>query len=280
MGDPETKIYPINTGWLEADLGTYVFLEGPCGKEDLESGLLFLVESGGQKILVDTGLCDEERATRYHHKCQKRGCLEVHDHLRRVLSVEPDEIDAIIFTHLHWDHVQNMRQFRRARYICPATEIQWAYNPLPLYYRTYESPALGIEPAYYGCSFELVHGETEIFPGITMFDTPGHSPGHMAVSVKTAAGDIVIAGDAVFQARNMEPNEEEKWRYWVPARFVNSIEGWRSVEEIDKRADFILPCHDEAVGEHDVYPYPGMKLRERRQAMPGLPFYFAGLQTG
>ena len=277
MGKDNTKIYPINTGWLEADLGTYIFWKGPAGKKIWNPVYCFLVDTGDRKILIDTGLCDEERATRYHHKCQKRGCLEAHEHLRQKLGIDPDEIDAVIFTHLHWDHVQNMKEFRRARYICPEIEIKWAYNPLPLYYRTYESPVLGIEPAYTGCSFELVHGETEIFPGITMFDTPGHSPGHMAVTVETEAGDIVIAGDAVFQARNMEPNEEEKWRYWVPARFVSSIDGWRSVEEIDKRADFILPCHDEAVGEHEVYPYPGMKLRERRKPMPGLQFYFAGM---
>ena len=277
MGVHDTKIYPINTGWLEADLGTYIFWKGPAGKKTWTPVFCFLVDTGDRKILIDTGLCDEERATRYHHKCQKRGCLEVQGHLRQKLGIDPDEIDAIIFTHLHWDHVQNMKAFRRARYICPEIEIKWAYNPLPLYYRTYESPVLGIEPAYAGCSFELVHGEAEIFPGITMFDTPGHSPGHMAVTVATAAGDIVIAGDAIFQARNMEPNEEEKWRYWVPARFVNSIDGWRSVEEIDKRADFILACHDAAVGGHEVYPYPGMKLRERRKPMPGLQFYFAGM---
>ncbi len=48
-----------------------------------------------------------------------------------------------------------------------------------------------------------------------MFHTPGHSVGHMAVTVATTAGDVVIVGDAIFQARNLEPNEEEKWRYWV-----------------------------------------------------------------
>ena len=170
-----------------------------------------------------------------------------------------------------------MKKFPNARFICPEVEIKWAYNPLPLYYRTYESPVLGIEPAYYGCSFELVHGETEIVPGISVFDTPGHSPGHMAVTVATSAGDIVLAGDAIFQARNMEPNEEEKWRYWVPARFVNSIEGWKSVEEIDKRADYILACHDEAVGAHKVYPFKGMETRIRRKHIPGYSFYFADL---
>ncbi len=90
----------------------------------------------------------------------------------------------------------------------------------------------------------------------------------------------MIVGDAIFQARNLEPNDEEKWRYWVPARFVNSVEGWKSVEEIDKRADYILPCHDEACGISDVYPFPGMKLRERRKHIPGFHFYFGDMPAG
>ena len=277
MGVAETRIYPINTGWLEADLGTYVFWKGPAGKKIWNPVYCFYVDTGEHKIMVDTGLCDEPRATKFHHKCQKRGCMEAPSHLQKVIGVHPDEIDIVIFTHLHWDHVQNMKAFRNARYICPEIEIKWAYNPLPLYYRTYESPILGIEPAYFGCQFELVHGETEIVPGISMFETPGHSPGHMAVVVETSAGDITIAGDAVFQARNLEPNTEEKWRYWVPARFVDSIAGWKSVEEIDKRSDYVLPCHDEAVGDHEFYPFDGMKLRERRKFVPGCPFYFADM---
>lgn len=280
MGVAETKIYPINTGWLEADLGTYIFWKGPAGQKIWNPTFCFYVDTGTHKILVDTGLCDEERATRYHHKCDKRGCLQVHEHLEQRLGVRPEEIDAIVFTHLHWDHVQNLKRFPGARLIAPAGEVAMAYNPLPLYYRTYECGILGIEPAYAGCVFETVEEESEVLPGITMFHTPGHSVGHMAVSVATSAGDIVIAGDAIFQARNLEPNAEERWRYWVPARFVNAVEGWMSVEEIDKRADYILPCHDKACGEHEVYPYEGMPLRRRRVAIPGFPFWTGDMPAG
>ena len=71
----------------------------------------------------------------------------------------------------------------------------------------------------------------------------------------TSVGNIVVAGDAIFVERNLEPNPAEKWRHWVPARFVNSYEGWKSVEEIDKRADYVLPCHDEvANARSDVFP--------------------------
>lgn len=280
MGIAETKIYPINTGWLEADLGTYIFWKGPAGQKIWNPCYCYYVDTGEHKILIDTGLCDEARATRWHHKCDKRGATEVHRHLKERLGVDPSEIDAIVFTHLHWDHVQNMKEFPRARYIAPSAEIEMAYNPLPLYYRTYECGILGIEPAYAGCVFEGVAHETEVLPGLTMFHTPGHSVGHMAVSVATAAGDVVVCGDAIFQARNLEPNPAEMWRYWVPARFVNSVEGWRSVEEIDKRADYVLACHDKACGDHEVYPFEGMALRKRRQFIPGYPFYFGDMPAG
>ncbi|MEO0637695.1 MAG: N-acyl homoserine lactonase family protein [Pseudomonadota bacterium] len=280
MGVAETQIYPINTGWLQADLGTYTFWKGPAGEKFWNPCYCYYVDTGDMKILVDTGLCDEERATKYHHNCQKRGCTEVHLHLKEKLGVDPDEIDAIVFTHLHWDHVQNMKEFKNARYIAPKAEIEMAYNPLPLYYNTYECGILGIEPAYAGCVFEAVEDECEVLPGITMFHTPGHSVGHMAVTVATSAGNIVICGDAIFQARNMEPNPKERWRYWVPARFVNSVEGWKSVEEIDKRADYILPCHDAACGDHEYYPFEGMELRKRRQHIPGFKFYFGDMPPG
>jgi hypothetical protein len=95
----------------------------------------------------------------------------------------------------------------------------------------------------------------------------------MSVQVETTAGTVVIAGDAIFQLRNMEPNEEEHWRYWVPARFVSAIDGWKSVEELDRRSDLILPCHDTFTLEHEEYPYPGMPLRKRRDVKQGLPFF-------
>lgn len=49
------------------------------------------------------------------------------------------------------------------------------------------------------------------------------------------------------------------------------------MEEIDQRADFILPCHNAKVVAHPVYPYPDMPLRKRCEPIPGAPLYFAGI---
>jgi glyoxylase-like metal-dependent hydrolase (beta-lactamase superfamily II) len=277
MSREQTRIVPINTGWIEGDLGTYLFWKGEAGKKIWMPVICFYIDTGEHKIMVDTGMSTAERASEFHHKAEQRDGKDAPDALK-AMGVDPDEIDIVIMTHLHWDHCQNIKKFRNARLICSAAEIQWAYNPLPLYYRSYESPILGIEPPFYGCQFELVEGVVTIVDGVSVFPTPGHSVGHMSVQVETTAGACVIAGDAIFRLRNLEPNEKERWRYWVPARFVNSIDGWKSVEELDRRGDVILACHDDATLEHAEYPYPGMPLRKRREPKPGLPF-FTGEQS-
>ncbi|HBY96111.1 MAG TPA: MBL fold metallo-hydrolase [Chloroflexi bacterium] len=272
----KTRIFPINTGWSKTDHGTYMFFKGQGGKKMEIPVICFYVDTGEHKIMVDTGLPDAERATKYHHDTEKRDCLDSPDALLK-MGVDPEEIDICLFTHLHWDHTHNMKRFCNARYIAAAKEITWAYNPLPLYYRSYESPILGIEAPFIGCHFEVVEGKAEIVPGVSVFPTPGHTPGHQAVQVETSAGTIVLAGDAVFLYRNLEPQIDEHWRYWVPQRWVSMIDGWKSVEEIDRRADYVLPCHDASVLEHAIYPFEGMQLRKRREVIPGAPFYFSGI---
>ena len=59
MGVAETKIYPINTGWLEADLGTDIFGKGPAGKKIWNPVYCHYVDTGEHKILIDTGLNQE-----------------------------------------------------------------------------------------------------------------------------------------------------------------------------------------------------------------------------
>ncbi|MFP4344775.1 MAG: N-acyl homoserine lactonase family protein [Anaerolineales bacterium] len=276
MSVKETRIYPINTGWCKADHGTYMFMKGDGGRKIDIPIICYYVDTGEHKIMVDTGLPGAERASKYHHSCEKRGALQSPEALQE-LGVDPDDIDICIFTHLHWDHTSNMKKFRNARYFATAEEIRWAYNPLPPYYRSYEAPILGLEAPFVGCQFEVIEGEAEIVPGVTVFPTPGHTPGHQSVQVETTAGSMVLVGDAIFRYRNFEPQMDEHWRYWIQQRLVNVVDGWKSMEEIDRRADFILPCHDTAVLEHESYPYEGLPLREKREPIPGAPFYFAGI---
>jgi glyoxylase-like metal-dependent hydrolase (beta-lactamase superfamily II) len=101
----------------------------------------------------------------------------------------------------------------------------------------------------------LVEGETEIMPGVRVFETPGHSVGHQAVEVDTNTGKYIICGDAIFILDNIKPISQIHYNITPPNRYVNIVETWRSIEKIKNRAqseDRILTCHDKSMLERVI----------------------------
>lgn len=246
-------IRPIITGWI----GSFQNRLTNCredGKAVKLPSVCWLIEGAQKPILIDTGMCDSERASRWHHSgsVQEPG-QAVHEQLFK-FGLAPEDIQIIIFTHLHWDHVQNLDKFPDATLYVHQREWEFANAPIPPYYNSYEHPILGITPPFLRRAFELIDGEDEIVPGITVFPTPGHSPGSMSVQVKTAKGNYVIAGDAVMCNKNLEGDPDKHMRYFPIGRYVNFFEMWKSFKEIDTRADFVLPGHEPAIVEKDIYP--------------------------
>lgn len=214
--------------------------------------ICFLVEGENFKALVDTGMCWSERASDYHHpgSIQEKG-EAVHEQLE-TLGIGLDEIDMIIFTHLHWDHSFHMEKFTNTRYIAHKKEYEFAMQPIPLYHKSYEYPSLGIVRPFEGLTIETIEGDCEILDGIRVFDTPGHSPGHIAVEVDTKDGKYIIGGDAAFVMDNFNPIEEIGYEITPPSRFANIIDCWNSIVRIKERAeslDKILLTHDVGLAE-------------------------------
>ena len=248
------KIYPLDTGWQNAFLGSYFFMGKYADIRHDYPTLCFYVEGGGRKIMIDTGMCDSERAAKYHHPGRGQAPdMAVRPRLAKV-GVTPEEIDLIIFTHLHWDHTSNMKMFSNARYVVGRKEYDFAQNPLPPYYRSYENDILGIEPPFKGCTFDFTHGEEEVIDGISVFPTPGHCPGHQSVTIHTAEGHITLAGDAILTFDNLKPDAERHMPFSPPARYTNIFEVWESLEKlVEPRRGLVLPSHDVRVLERKVY---------------------------
>jgi N-acyl homoserine lactone hydrolase len=246
------RIRPLQTGTIIVDKGAYVTRGIGLGTEVEIPGTCWYLTDGEHKVMVDTGMCHTKLADWHHHGSRQDPGQAVDEQLK-ALGVDPAEIEMVIFTHLHWDHCHNLDKFTNARFVVSAAELAFALEPIPPYYKSYEYHKLGTKAPFLGIGFETVDGEKEILPGISVFPTPGHSPGHQAVAVDTDKGLHIIAGDAIFAYDNLEPASPHL-PFTVPGRFADIIGCWKSIEEIVHRSKIVLPGHDKRVMEVEEYP--------------------------
>ncbi len=250
-------VRPINTGYVPTYPLQYHYHHScapylkniPTEKVPLPV-FTFLIEGGDQLLLVDTGMAWTDRANAYHHpgSYQDPG-MAIHEQLEK-LGYKPEDIDIVVFTHLHWDHMFYMEKFTNATLVAHEREVEFAFNPIPLYYKSYEHPALGITRPFEGKTFKTVKGEEEIMPGVRVFESFGHSPGHISVEVDTKDGSYICAGDSIFVMGNLNEIPEMHYNITPPGRFYNIVEAWKSIEYQKSRAkdpSFLLLCHDKAL---------------------------------
>lgn len=249
-------ITPLRTGTIIVDKGQYITRGIDVGKHVPIPATAWYLTDGSHKVLVDTGMCRTELAD-WHHpgSCQAAG-EAIQDQVR-ALGVDPADIDLIVFTHLHWDHCHNVDQFPNARLMVSQAELDWARKPHPLYYKSYEDARVGQVAPFQGKEFETVTGEAELVPGIAVFPTVGHTPGHQSVAVETTEGTHVITGDACFAYVNLE-RASPTLRFTIMGRVIDLLAAWRSLEVIAERAAVVLPAHDETVFALRSYPLVGV----------------------
>jgi glyoxylase-like metal-dependent hydrolase (beta-lactamase superfamily II) len=162
-----------------------------------------LVELGGKRVLVETGNGDKFPA-------KEREIYGI-DHDRSIagalgeLGVEPESIDVVIMTHLHFDHSGGATRrtpsgelvpvFPRARHIVQRLELQAAEHPHERNRASYL--AENFAPLAAAGLLEAVDGQVEIIPGVTVVPTPGHTPGHQSVKIESGGQTALFLGDVV-----------------------------------------------------------------------------------
>ncbi|ERF60570.1 metallo-beta-lactamase domain protein [Treponema socranskii subsp. socranskii VPI DR56BR1116 = ATCC 35536] len=244
-------ITPINTGLVNSNKATYLYHFSTHKFYDVTGDVklpvtVFLVQGGGRKIMVDLGMSDTEIAGKYHHpgSIQSEG-MAVHEQLTK-LGIDPKEITDVIFTHLHWDHVYNLDKFPNADLYVQRKEYDFAVNPIPIYYKSYEYPVIGREPQFKGRAFNFLDGEAKIMDGIYVYPSPGHSVAHQTVVVNTSEGQYHCCGDLIFTYDNLKEIPQIHYEITPPGRFLNIVDEWNSIVELKRRAksiEFILPTH-------------------------------------
>lgn len=93
-------------------------------------------------------------------------------------GVTVDDIRTVVTSHLHFDHCGQNQRFAGARIFVQAAEIDAAQAA------GYTIPEWAFPPRV---DLTAIHGDDEIFPGVRVVATPGHTPGHQSVVVDDGA---------------------------------------------------------------------------------------------
>ena len=131
---------------------------------------------------------------------------------KQIGKIFPDDVDMVVLTHCHTDHIGNVSLFKNATVY------------------VHEGEECTIPNA------KIVKEDTEIAKGVRLVHTPGHSDGSMSVFVE-ADRRYAIVGDAA-------PLKDNFTKRIIPALHTDAEAARASLEKIAEWADVIVPSHD------------------------------------
>jgi len=161
-----------------------------------------VVEAGGKTVVVDTCIGnDKQRDVAAWNELQ----LPFLDRFREA-GFDPLDVDAVVCTHLHVDHVgwntslvdgEWRPTFPQSRYLFAGPEYRhWAQEP----FRQRPEHDDSIQPVVDAGLVDLVDVDAELAPGVSFFSTPGHTPGHCSVLLESGGERALITGDFMHHA--------------------------------------------------------------------------------
>ncbi|WP_028926163.1 N-acyl homoserine lactonase family protein [Pseudonocardia acaciae] len=188
-----------------------------------------LVETDQGKLLWDTS-CPRDWEERWgptglqeFFPYDRVGDDEYLDSRLNQMNVGLEDIDLVVLSHLHFDHAGNAQMFKNtgAKLLCHQREKEFAFGYEGLFNGAH------LKTDYEGLPFETVDGDTEILPGVTLIETPGHTTGCMSMQVDLPdTGTMIFTSDAVYLGESYGPPA-------TPAAIVNNLEQWyASVEKL------------------------------------------------
>ncbi len=235
------RIYAIRYGHLDrhSDLN---FLGGDDHAHLMPLDyFVWVIRSAQRTIVVDTGFSAPAAAQR------GRTLLRPVAEGLAAIGVQPQEVQDVVITHMHYDHAGNVPLFPNAHFHVQDAEMAYctgramthghlaapfdADNVVDMVRRTFEGRVV------------FHSGDDELFPGITLHHLPGHTLGLQAVRVQTERGPVVLASDAIHFWANLQ----RETPFPVVADVVAYLEALRRLRSLAPSLDHIIPGHDPAV---------------------------------
>lgn len=192
------EVTPISDGFFKmpreflardpSDWDRHEDLLGPDGMLEVPIGC-FLVRTGEMTVLVDAGLgpvsTDQFGGGKLPAGLEAAGC-------------RPEDIDLLLFSHLHFDHIGWAVQEGKAFF--PNATVRFGAQDVAHFLEsekpdTFSAPLIGqlLEEG----RVELIDDDGEVAPGISTIHAPGHTPGHRCIVLSSGDERALLLGDAI-----------------------------------------------------------------------------------
>jgi glyoxylase-like metal-dependent hydrolase (beta-lactamase superfamily II) len=180
--------------WLQPRFAT------PDGRMIL-SFQAFVLRSRGKSVMIDTCI-GADRKREFEVFCNlKTTFLED----LRAAGFPPESISGVLCTHLHFDHVgwnthlvngKWVPTFPQARYYFGRQEWEhWQHLKRTGGYHNLDHLEDSLDPIVAAGLAELIEPDFRITDEVSLIATPGHTPGHVSVLIRSRGKEAVITGD-------------------------------------------------------------------------------------
>lgn len=196
-------------GIIPRPLWTRVAAPDDRGRIQMDANCL-LVRTPDELVLIDTGngpkMSEKDRAI-----FDMRPGEELLEHLAAA-GVRPEAITTVLLTHLHMDHVGGATRlvgeevvpaFANARCVVQRREWEDAIHNRSHMRASYRLENL--EPLQRAGQIELLDGDAEVLPGISVQVTGGHTPGHHCIFIRSGGETLLYPADICPTVGHLRP---------------------------------------------------------------------------
>ena len=223
---------------------------------------VWAIVGAGRVFVVDTGFDADSGGRR------GRTLLRPVGEGLKAVGIDPDRVEDVVVSHMHYDHAGNRDLFPRARYHIQDAEMANCTGRCMCHSflrRSFEpDDVTAMVRRVFDGRVQFHDGDGELAPGITLHLLGGHSKGLQVVRVRTRRGWVVIASDATHFYAHLEQERPFPTIYDVG----DMLEGLRTLRRLASSPRHIVPGHDPLVLERYPAARPGLDGVVRLDAEP------------